>query len=145
MFLYKDNRLHFNNISFCLPDNVYLNAGCEEYNDCIELRPNGEDFRIIIFGDHSDGGAKQFFAKGEKEECYRWVGELMPVTVGNLSGYSLSYKSAYNAYTEYRFDINHDNGANVLGILVHGKIPIDIDEAVKHSTVVGLLQSLKTE
>lgn len=146
MFLYKDNRFHFYNISFCLPDNVYLNTDCEEYNDCIELQPNGEDFRIIIFGDYSDGGAKQFFTKGEEEECYRWVGELTPFTVGNLSGFSLAYRSAYNGYAEYRFDINGENdNVNVLGILVHRKIPMDIDEAVKHPAVVCLLQSLKTE
>ena len=67
MFLYKDNRFHFSNISFCLPDNVYLNTTCEEYEDCIELHPVDEDFRIIIFGDYSEGGAKQFFAKGGEE------------------------------------------------------------------------------
>ena len=26
MLLYKDNQFHFSNISFCLPDNVYLNT-----------------------------------------------------------------------------------------------------------------------
>lgn len=144
MLLYKDNRFHFDNISFCLPDNVYLNADCEEYNDSIELRPNGTDFRIIIFYDYSEGGAKQFFAKGEDEACYRWIGEMTTVTVGNLTGYSLSYKSAHNAYTEYRFDICGDE-TNVLGILIHGKTPMDMDETCRHPAVVALLQSLKTE
>ena len=99
MFLYKDNQFHFSNISFCLPDNVYLNTACDEYEDCIELHPVDEDFRIIIFGDYSEGGAKQFFAKGEDEACYRWISEMTTVTVGNLTGYSMSYKSAHNAYT----------------------------------------------
>ena len=59
--------------------------------------------------------------------------------------YTQSYKSTYNAYTEYRFDINGENDANILGILVHGKIPIEIDTVAKHPAVVALLQSLKAE
>lgn len=144
MFLYKDNQFHFNNISFCLPDNVYLNTDCEEYENCIELRPVDADFRIIIFGDYSEGDAKQFFAKGEDEACYRWISEMTTVTVGNLTGYSLSYKSAHNAYTEYRFDIRGEE-ANVLGILVHGKTTLGMDETCRHPAVVALLQSLKNK
>ena len=104
MFLYKDNRFHFNNISFCLPDNVYLNTNCDEYKECIELIPNGEDFRIIIYADQNKRTASQFFGKGEVEECYHWVGEATPITVGKVEGYFCSYKSTYNTYTEYRFD-----------------------------------------
>ena len=144
MFLYKDNRFHFNNISFCLPDNVYLNTACEEYDNCIELCPADADFRIVIFTDFSEVGAKQFFAKGEAEACYRWVGEITSVTIGNLHGYSLSYKSAQNAYTEYRFDTN-GNETNVLGIFIHVTLSSDIEAALKHPSVVNLLQSLKAK
>lgn len=142
MFLYKDNRFHFNNISFCLPDNVYLNAGGEEYDGCMELRPNGADFCIIIFSDYKENGAEQFFSKGEAEECYRWVSDITPFTVNNLSGYFCSYKSNYNVYSEYRFDIDNKNDANVLGIRIHGKTPIDMEQTLKHPAVVNLLQSL---
>ena len=90
------------------------------------------------------GGAKQFFAKGEDEACYRWISEMTTVTVGNLTGYSLSYKSAHNAYTEYHFDIRGEE-ANVLGFLFHGKTTSDMDETCRHPAVVALLQSLKTE
>jgi len=143
MFLYKDNRFHFSNISFCLPDNVYLNTTCEEYEDCIELHPVDADFRIIIFGDYSEGGAKQFFAKGE-ETCYRHIGETETIVPGNITGYTISYNSTHNAYREYRFDIDGEE-SNVLGILVHGDMPIDMDVTSQHQAVKMLLQSLKTE
>ena len=143
MFLYKDNRFHFNNISFCLPNNVYLNTSCEEYDDCIELRPADADLRIIIYGDCTKEGAKQFFSKGE-EACYRRIGEIETVTVGNLTGYSLTYNSAHNAYTEYRFDIQSGE-ANVLGVLVHGKTASDMEAVIKNPAVANLLQSIKTE
>ena len=143
MFLYKDNRFHFNNISFCLPDNVYLNTACEEYDDCIELRPADADLRIIIYGDYTKEGAKRFFSKGE-EACYRQISEIETVMVGNLTGYSLSYNSAHNAYTEYRFDI-HRGEANVLGVLIHRETASDMAAAIKNPAVVNLLKTLKAE
>lgn len=143
MLLYKDNRFHFNNISFCLPDNVYLNASCEEYDDCIELRPADSDFRIIIYGDCNKEGAKQFFSKGE-EVCYRRINEIKTVKVGNLTGYSLSYNSVHNAYTEYRFDIASVEN-NVLGIVIQGKTATNKVPVVKYPAVVNLLNSLKAE
>jgi len=142
MFLYEDNRFHFSNMSFCLPDNVYLNTNCDEYNNCIELRPNGADFRIIIFGDYKENGAKQFFSAGEAEECYCWVGEISNVTIGSLTGYSISYKSTYNAYIEYSFDIGAENDLNILGIRIQGKEPTDMDQILRHKAVVDLLHSL---
>lgn len=141
MFLYKDNRFYLNNISFCLPDNVYLNTDCDEYDDCIELLPNGEDFRIILFGEHCDGGAKQFFGKDEAKECYCEVGELTPITTGNVHGYTCTYNSTYNTYQEYRFDTDEEK--RVFGIIVYGKLPLKIEEAVKKSFVVDLIQSLQ--
>lgn len=143
MLLYKDNRFHFNNISFCLPDNVYLNASCEEYDDCIELHPVDADFRIIIYRDYCKEGSKQFFTKGE-ENCYRHIGETETIVFGSLTGYTLSYNSTHNAYREYRFDIDGEE-SNVLGILVHGDMPIDMDVTSQHQAVKMLLQSLKTE
>jgi len=143
MLLYKDNRFHFNNISFCLPDNVYLNASCEEYDDCIELHPVDADFRIIIYRDYCKEGSKQFFTKGE-ENCYRHIGETETIVLGSLTGYTLSYNSTHNAYREYRFDIDGEE-SNVLGILVHGDMPIDMDVTSQHQAVKMLLQSLKTE
>ena len=73
-----------------------------------------------------------------------WISEMTTVTVGNLTGYSLSYKSAHSAYTEYHFDIRGEE-ANVLGILVHGKTTLGMDETCRHPAVVALLQSLKNE
>lgn len=143
MFLYKDNRLHFNNISFCLPDNVYLNTTCEEYEVCIELRPIDVDFRIIIYGCYSKEGAKHFFAKGE-ENCYRHIGETETIVIGNQVGYSLSYNSVHNTYKEYRFDISGEENI-VFGILIHGEISINMNAALKHPAVETLIQNLKTE
>lgn len=68
MFLYKDNRFHFNNISFCLPDNVYVNTNCDEYKECIVLIPSGEDFCIIIYTEQNGRSAEQFFGESEVEE-----------------------------------------------------------------------------
>ena len=143
MFLYKDNRFHFNNISFCLPDNVYLKANCEEYDDCIELRPADADLRIIIYVDCAKEGAKHFFSKGE-EACYSWVSEVETVTICGLTGYSRLFNSAHNAYAEYRFDIEGDKN-NIFGIVVQGKIATNKAPVVKHPAVQNLLQSLKTE
>lgn len=143
MFLYKDNRLHFNNISFCLPDNVYVNTNCDEYKECIELIPNGEDFRIIIYADQTKRTASQFFGKHEAEECYSWIGEVKSITVGKVEGYSCSYKSTYNTYTEYRFDTAGGNGSNVMGILIYGKTSADIEKVVKHAMVIQLFDSLR--
>lgn len=143
MFLYKNNRFYLNNISFCLPDDVYLNTDCDEYDDCLELLPNGEDFRMILFGEHCDGGAKQFFGKDEAKECYREVGELRPITIGNIHGYTRSYKSAYYTYQEYRFDTAEKN--NVIVIVVYGRIPLNIDKVLTHSATSKLLNSLKSE
>ncbi|MGN0180141.1 MAG: hypothetical protein ACI4DY_12035 [Monoglobaceae bacterium] len=141
MFLYKNNRFYLNNISFCLPDNVYLNTDCDEYDDCIELLPNGEDFRIIIYDEYCDGGAKQFFGMDEAKECYCQVGELRPITIGNVHGYACTYNSTYNTYQEYRFDTIEEK--KVFGIIVHGKIPLNIDNALTHSATSKLLNSLK--
>lgn len=143
MFLYKDNRFYFSNISFCLPDNVYLNANCEEYDDCIELQPADADLRIIIYGDYAKEGAKQFFSKGE-EACYRRISEIETVTFDTLTGYSLSYNSAHNAYTEYRFDIVGVEN-NVFGIVVQEKTATNKVPVAKHPAVVNLLNSLKAE
>lgn len=140
MFLYKDNRFHFNNISFCLPDNVFLNVSCEEYSNCIELVPSAEDFRIIIYGECENRRAEQFFRKNEAEECYTCIGELTPITVGNADGYLCSYKSNYNTYAEFRF--NTDNESQVLGILILGKTRINICETKENSIVNDLLNSL---
>lgn len=140
MFLYKDNRFHFNDISFCLPNNVFLNVNCEEYSNCIELLPNAEDFCIIIYSDNSNRNAEQFFCKDETEECYHWVGELTSITVGNVDGYLRFYKSTYNTYAEYRFDTNKES--QVLGILILGKNNINIEEAVECSMINDLLNSL---
>lgn len=143
MFLYKDNRFHFSNISFCLSDNVYLNTTCEEYEDCIELHPVDADFRIIIYGEYSKEGAKRFFSKGE-ENCYCCISEVETVTFGGLSGYALSFNSSHNAYAEYRFDVHGDKN-NIFGILIYASMPTEIKEVVKHPTVECLLQSLKIE
>lgn len=143
MFLYKDNRFHFSNISFCLPDNVYLNTNCEEYKDSIELRPISADFRIIIYGDYSNEGAKQFFLKDE-ETCYRYVSDVETVAIGNVIGYSRSFNSTHNSYAEYRFDIDGDKN-NIFGILVHAAMQTDINTVIKHPAIEHLLQSLKTE
>lgn len=140
MFLYKDNRFHFNNISFRLPDNVFLNVSCEEYSNCIELVPNAENFRIIIYGECDNRRAEQFFRKDEAKECYTCIGELTPITVGNADGYLCSYKSNYNTYAEFRF--NTDKESQVLGILILGKTNINIEKAVKCSIVNELLNSL---
>ena len=64
--------------------------------------------------------------------------------LGSLTGYTLSYNSTHNAYREYRFDIDGEE-SNVLGILVHGDMPIDMDVTSQHQAVKMLLQSLKTE
>ncbi len=144
MFLYKDNRFYFGNISFRLPDDVYLNANCQEYDDCIELRPIGCDFRIIIFQDYSEGGAKQFFTKDEEKACYRWVGEVTPMAFGNLTGYSLSYNSTHNAYTEYRFDVGGEKNC-ILGFLIHVKTSVDIADAMNHPAVFSLFQSIEKD
>lgn len=145
MFLYKDNRFHFNNISFCLPDNVLLNSNCDDYHNCIEFSPVNEAFRIIIYGKQCDGGAKQFFADGEAEECYCWVSETSTIAIGELTGYTTNYKSTYNTYVEYRVDVKDENDANVFGILIHSKAEVDIEKTIMHKAVQELLQSMKNE
>ena len=144
MFLYKSNRVYLNNISFCIPDNVFLKCNCEEYDNCLELIPVGEDCRIIIFGEHKYGGAKQFFSKGEAEACYSSVGVLQDYRLKNKSGYLLSYSSSYNDYTEIHFDTDDKNGVNMLGILIirtiHGK-----DNSSRNSNFQAILQQLNIE
>lgn len=142
MIFYKDNRFYFGNISFCLPDDVYLNVNCQEYDDCIELQPSGSDFRIIIFMDYSESGAKQFFTKDEEKVCYRLVGEVTPIVLGTLTGYSISYSSKHNAYAEYRFDMD-GNEKNIFGILIHVKTPVDMTNAINHPAVFSLFQSIE--
>lgn len=144
MFLYKDNRFHFNDVSFGLPNNVILNTNCDEYDDSIELLIE-DNFRIIIFCRQSDKDAKQFFDIGEVEECYQWVGEMSSAKISNLTSYTVFYKSNYNSYAEYHFDVNGKNKNNVLGILIHWKEEVDISKAVNHKCVQELLNSLKRE
>lgn len=143
MFLYKDNRFHINNISFCLPNNVYINTKCDEYQKCIELIPNGEDFRIIVYAENGD--AKRFFGKTEVEECYCWVSESSPFSVNNVNGYSCAYKSTYNSYVEYRFNTNSETEATVFGVLICRNIGTKTNDVITHPAVSSLLDSLKIE
>ena len=62
--------------------------------------------------------------------------------LGSLTGYTLSYNSTHNAYREYRFDIDDNDDTNILGILVHGKMPLNIELAVNHPSVSSLLKSI---
>ncbi len=66
----------------------------------------------------------------------RFVPKQNPIFLLQAHGiffYIQFYKSTYNEYTEYRFDINFENDAK-LGILVYGKIPIEIDTVLKYLT-----------
>lgn len=143
MFLYKDNRFYLGNISFCLPNDIYINTCCDEYNNCIELHPTDTNFRIIIYAEQNKAGAKHFFSEGE-EMCYRRVGETEKILIDNICGYMISYESTHNAYQEYRFDV--DSGeSNVLGIILHGEKPVTINTVLKHPITEKLLQSLKAK
>lgn len=145
MILYENQRFHMGDISFALPDHIYLNTTpSTEYEYGMELVDEEERFVIAIGGEETDMSAQEFLESLGQED-YTWDGEITPVECNGFEGCYLVYSSRRDAYCEYCFKKSDtDEDINALSIVIQTeKEQYDIHEIMKDRAVQELIESIR--
>lgn len=106
MFLYRNHRLYYGNVSFQIPDGFFLDANPDEdTDDYLKLVAPDESYSIDIrfYQDSMDAKAElESVIHDLRAEIFYPVA---PIIMGGLPGYHATYRDRRTQYYEAWFDI----------------------------------------
>lgn len=144
MVLYKEGRFHVGNLSFALPNNIYLDWSAEEAREALFLLSPADqcyEIEIDLYEDELRG--EEFFRDLLEEESYRWLSEVKEFDDGDVSGSYLFYESSKEEYCEIRFDLEHEKYTTLTVLVYTKKKDANIHAVMKEQPVLDLLHSIR--
>ncbi len=147
MFIYKNGRFHFGNVSFALPEDIAVEtAYADVIIDGFCLHSLNKSFEVSI--SCSDAGINahdEISSAFDEEADYELIGEILSISCSGLNGYMAKYENKTTLNEEYAFDTPNGGEYDLLDILVSIKKGSDTyDEAYKNRVVSEILNNIKS-
>ena len=141
MLLYKNGKFRYGDLSFILPNNVYVNILPQHDNtDEIELFSEDMKISLTIHGRHTSPDFRKLFGKDEDQ----WQDTTAhTVLCDNTRGYFRTLIAEGEHVCEFRFRmIDRESLNNTLCIIAKSDC-LKIRELIRHPTVTKLIRSIR--
>ncbi len=146
MFICKKAEFEFDNISFALPEDMYLDTANSEValDGFYLIAPDGS-FEIEIGCYNSDHNAYDSLSHLVSEEVgYILTEKIQAICCGGLKGYMCRYYDNTSVNEEYAFDIENGTQYNRMNIFITSKRQgKPCNEVLKQKAVDDILKSIK--
>ena len=115
MFHYLNHRLHWNNISFQIPNGYYLDSDPElpDKHTIWLISPN-RDYRAAVTIMPSDEDTLSALSASISDMNGELITPIAPISVGGLHGHHASYRLTRPRYYEVFLDLGHGELLNIL-------------------------------
>lgn len=143
MLQYKNHRLHYNNFSFAIPNNYYLNT---EADDCTAdtVYLVSEDMRYLV------ELSLQYQTKGAADELASVIIDLdcpvieavAPFSINGLQGFCATYTSGGDYYHELRLDLEEgEEGITEFVVIIRTEDVIETQKDV--SAIINMIAPMR--
>ena len=107
MLQYKNHRVHFEGVSFQIPDGFFLDSTYgEESDNTIHLYSSDETFTLELRVEEDCDGAEAELESVISDLSPTVVYPIAPITVNGLSGHHATYRNRRTQYYEAWFDVD---------------------------------------
>ena len=131
MFRYKNHRFHYENISFRIPDEFFLDANPDEdTDDYLKLVAPDESYYIDIRFEQDCMDAKSELESVLHDLNAEIFCPVAPISMNGLSGYQSTYKDKRTQYYEAWFDIEDGFTLDMLITTKGDVLSIDTDAVI---------------
>lgn len=145
MLLHNDGYFSCGEVSFKLPDGIYVDTNTDEVcgQGFLLVSPD-ESFRILIDIKSKKLSAYETLALNFNGELsYRLIGEIESISHGGLCGYKALFENDKSLNEEYIFEVRGEEQVLIdVFVLIH-KNSSCYDEEFKDATVAKILDSIK--
>ncbi len=145
MFIYKNGRFNFGNVSFALPDGMAVEtANCDVVLDGFLLCSLDESFEVSIDCSSDNISAHDdILGICNEDTGYNLIRDITPISYGGLNGYMAVYENEDTINEEYIFDTPNGGEYDLLDIFVSiEKGNSSYDEAYKNRVVSEILNNI---
>lgn len=130
MLRHHNGRFYLGNVSFMLPDDMYINSYCEvDIEAGFELVSSDRKLYLTVMGNGSADNAKETIESiFDEEGTFEQLNEIQPVRVDALDGYWVKYKSSKCINVECALDLPNNRDAVTLTVWARAKCECSQDE-----------------
>ena len=145
MLLHKSGRFHIGNISFGLPNDMYVNLVCGVERELgFQMEMPGEQFKIVIQCEYIEGDVGNYwYGLCYDENSFELVDDYLDIQINGVIGNRLKFNCWHSVYTEYAFPILDCDEANTLSIALVEEIADGYDSMKAHAIMDELLATIK--
>ena len=123
MLKHRNGRFYLGNVSFILPDEMYINPYCEvDIEAGFELVSSDKKLYLTVMGNEvADNAKEEIESIFDEEGCFEQVGEIESLDSGGLKGYCVKYLSTHCFNIECALDLPNNKDAVTLTVWARAK------------------------